>query len=106
MTIIMGTNEWMERHPGRAKIEEFVQIMYEQRDQAWAKQFMKYGNGDARFAVWLWLCDKRCLRRVGFGIFDIADWTWADAYQSGESPRDAVEEALASDDTISTLFDE
>jgi hypothetical protein len=36
-------------------------------------------------------------------IFDIADWAWRDAYDSGEKPGAAVREALRADDTFAVL---
>ena len=63
-----------------------------------------YAGGDERYAAWLILCEISCSRKIGLGIFDLSDWTWADAYADGLSPTAAVLGALASDDTYAALF--
>jgi hypothetical protein len=65
----------------------------------------RYGNGDPYFALYLFIADRKCTRRVGFGIFDLADYLWYDAYENGTSPGWAVREALENDDTFSGLFE-
>jgi hypothetical protein len=37
-------------------------------------------------------------------IFDLSDWAWRDAYDSGEPPGAAVREALRADDTYAALI--
>jgi hypothetical protein len=59
------------------------------------RNWLDEAGGDSEYAIWLVLCDQRCARAVGVGIFDLADWTWADAFESGASPADAVREALS-----------
>jgi len=64
----------------------------------------RYGNGDPYFALYLHLADRKCIRAVGVGIFDIADYLWHDAYTGGTTPSQAAREALENDDTLSALF--
>jgi hypothetical protein len=63
----------------------------------------QYDGGDERFGLWLALVDARIVRRVGIGLFDLADWNMRDAYESGSSPRDAAQEALESDDLYASF---
>jgi hypothetical protein len=37
-------------------------------------------------------------------IFDIADWTWRDAYDAGQQPDAAVRDAVQADDTFQMLL--
>lgn len=67
---------------------------------------MQYAGQDARFALWLYLTDRRVARRVGVSLFDLADVTLRDWYEDGLSPAEAAEEALASDDTYGLLVAE
>lgn len=62
-----------------------------------------YDNGDDRFGLWLALVDARIVRRVGLGLFDLADWNMHDAYTDGASPKDAAQQALESDDTYASF---
>jgi hypothetical protein len=54
-----------------------------------------YAGGDGRFGVWLYLVDKRCVTLLGLGIFDLEDFSWRDAYDSGESPKEALAEFIS-----------
>jgi hypothetical protein len=63
----------------------------------------EYDGGDDRFGLWLALVDARIVRRVGVGLFDLADWNMRDAYESGASPREAAQEALESDDLYASF---
>lgn len=66
-------------------------------------RWMVYARGDARFAVWLALVDKRVARKVGISLFDLGDCTLRDWFEDGLSPSEAAGEALASDDTYAFL---
>jgi hypothetical protein len=61
-------------------------------------------GGDERFALWLRLVDKRMIGSVGVSHRDIADWTWRDAYDGGQSPSSAALDALSEDDTYAVMF--
>lgn len=56
------------------------------------------GTDDKRFALWLHLADRVCVKRILVSIHDLSDWGWRDAYDSGMSPATAVTEALSEDD--------
>ncbi|HET8659174.1 MAG TPA: hypothetical protein VFM55_09270 [Micromonosporaceae bacterium] len=64
------------------------------------REYLRYASGDRGFAAWLLVADAICTRRLAVSIFDIADWAWRDAYDSGEKPGAAVREALQADDTF------
>jgi hypothetical protein len=66
-------------------------------------RYLSYADGDRGFAAWLLVADALCTRRVGVSIFDLADWAWRDAYDTGETPGAAVRDALRADDTYSML---
>lgn len=68
------------------------------------RPFNTMGVTDDYFGLWLWLADRSMSRVVGLGINDIGDWMWADAYESGQSPKSAAREALENDDTYSMMF--
>ena len=57
-----------------------------------------YCGGDLRFGVWLYLVDKRCRTVVGLGVFDVEDYRWRDKYDSGDSPKEALDEFLDQSD--------
>jgi hypothetical protein len=67
-------------------------------------RYLDYADGDRGFAGWLLVGDALCRRRVAVSLFDLSDWTWRDAYDSGEPPGAAVREALRADDTYAALF--
>lgn len=67
---------------------------------------LRYAGNDERFALWLRQADLQAARRLGIGIFDLADWTWRDAYDAGDSPTDALFEALQSDDLYASFMGE
>lgn len=68
------------------------------------RDMLETAGGDERYALWLLIADAGCARRIGVGIFDLADHTWADAYENGDSPSTAVLDAIANDDTFSALL--
>lgn len=63
----------------------------------------QYDNGDPRFGLWLYLVDRHVVRRIGLGLFDLADWPMHDAYEAGTSPSDAAQQALESDDLYASF---
>lgn len=65
----------------------------------------RYSGGDDEFGLWLAIADGRCIRAIGVGIFDLADYTWRDEYEAGTGPTAAVREAIANDDTFGGLLD-
>ena len=67
------------------------------------REYLRYASGDRSFAAWLLVADAICTRWVVVSIFDIADWAWRDAYDSGQKPGAAVRDALRADDTFSAL---
>jgi hypothetical protein len=85
-------NDWMQAHAD--KVPGWIEQM---ESKGWVRNgtnWLQEASGDQEYALWLILCDQRCGRMVGIGIRDIEDWTWADAFESSQSPKDAVEEAL------------
>lgn len=58
----------------------------------WAEH-VRYAGSDLRFALWLLMVDRRFTRRFGLGIYNMPDWTWRDAYDSGMSPAEATASA-------------
>jgi hypothetical protein len=73
-------------------------------DSQTGTRYLNCAGGDRGFAAWLLVADALCLRRVGVSIFDLSDWSWRDAYDSGETPGAAVREALRADDTFAALL--
>ena len=51
-------------------------------------------DGDETFAVYLILCNKHMIRRVGLGINDVEDYVWRDSFDADIKPADAVQAAL------------
>ena len=68
-------------------------------DSERGREYLHHASGDRGFAAWLLVADVTCTRRLAVSIFDIADWAWRDAYDSGEKPGAAVRDALRADDT-------
>jgi hypothetical protein len=71
-----------------------------QLDSERGREFLRHSSGDEGFAAWLLVTDVICTRELGLSIFDLADWTWRDAYDSGATPGSALQDALAADDTF------
>lgn len=86
------------------KMAELVKKAEKLRYRRAGRDFLEAAGGDKDFALWMMLADGRVARRIGLGMFDIADWTWADAFESGTSPDEAAVEALSADDTFGGLF--
>jgi hypothetical protein len=70
-----------------------------------ATECFKQSHGDDNFALWLYLTNMRAMRRLMISIFDLADCTWSDMFDSGLSPREALDEALSQDDLYSMMGD-
>lgn len=51
-------------------------------------------TGDAWFGLWMHVANQKCQRLIGLGIHDLEDWTWRDAYDAGNSPFEALRDAL------------
>ena len=68
------------------------------------RRYLAYAGGCHGFAAWLLVADLTCIRGVGVSIFDLSDWAWRDAYDTGQNPNAAVREALQADDTFGTLL--
>jgi hypothetical protein len=62
---------------------------------------VQHGGGDPAFTWWLHLVDNACMRRLEVGIFDLSDWDMHSSYDNGDSPADAVQEAIDNDDLYS-----
>lgn len=71
-----------------------------------SRNWLHYAGGDEDYALWLALCDRRCSRMTGIGIFDLADWRWGDAFVEGYSPAEAVRECLSEDDLYGSMVNE
>lgn len=69
-------------------------------DSPRGRQYLDYAHGDRGFAAWLLVADATCIRRLGVSIFDLSDWAWRDAYDDGETPGQALRDALRVDDTF------
>ena len=69
-------------------------------DSERGREYPDAASGDRGFAAWLLVADVTCTRRLAVSIFDIADWAWRDAYDSGEKPGAAVRDALRADDAF------
>ncbi len=98
------TKAWLAGQD-HAKVEASLTKLHESRNSPrYADYFRGLGATDGYFALWMMLCDRRCTGLIGVGVFDIADWTWTDAYTDGMSPKEAVLEALRAEDTFSAMF--
>lgn len=99
------TNTWLAAQDP-AKIEAALGRVRERSGLGAGTDYLDHAGGDEHFALWLAIADARAVRICGLGIFDIGDWTWADAYEDGWDPREAAIEALRADDTMGALFSE
>lgn len=61
---------------------------------------IEQAGGNVRLALYLKLVDRTLVRLVGVMHRDLADFSWADAFESGTRPRDAAMEALEADDVL------
>jgi hypothetical protein len=96
-------SEWMQVQDPE-KVEGMRQSLVAKDWTVAGRNWLDMASGDESYAMWLFLCDRRMGRMVGVGIFDIEDWTWADAYGWGASPSEACREALESSDTYGLLM--
>lgn len=55
---------------------------------------LTYANGDKEFAGFLLTADAIASKRLGFSIFDLPDACWADYYQDGMKPGEALRVVL------------
>jgi hypothetical protein len=97
---VSSTWTWLDQREAEepAKVAAALANYAKRRDTLRAAA---HDNGDDRFGLWLAMVDMRVQRRVGLGLFDLGDWPMYDAYAAyaaGASPKDAAEQALASDD--------
>jgi hypothetical protein len=91
-----------QQDPGKvaANIEKLAAANWTTGGRNW----LDYAGGNQDYALWLALCDSRCSRLIGLGIFDLEDWRWGDAFEGDYSPRDAVMECLSEDSIYSEMF--
>lgn len=78
---------WLDTKPPEAVAAAVEQLA--QAQGAHAESIRDYAGGDLRFGLWLQLVDKRCASVIGLGVFDLEDWRWRDAYDGGDSPKEA-----------------
>lgn len=100
----MGTWVDMREAEEPEKIRAALANYRERRDTPQLRRVSEYDGGDDRFGLWLALVDARIVRRVGVGLFDLADWNMRDAYEGGSSPAEGAREALESDDLYAGHF--
>jgi hypothetical protein len=81
-------NAWLDSKPADS-VEKAIENLVRSEIPA-NKSVVNYAGEDKRFALWLYLTDKRCLTQLGVGIFDLEDWHWRDAYDSNSSPKEAL----------------
>lgn len=95
-----GMGTWVDTREAEEpeKIRAALANYRERRKTPQLRRVSEYDGGDDRFGLWLALVDARIGRRVGVGLFDLADWNMRDAYDDGSSPKDAAQQALESDD--------
>jgi hypothetical protein len=65
----------------------------------------EYADGDERFGLWLALVDQYLGKALTIGFTDLADWGWRDSFDAGDSPREAVLQALEADDLYAGLLE-
>ena len=82
----MKTNAWIEGLP-KDKVEDY---MSKHRDAL----LERYKVEDEYFALWLHYLNRFVAQRTGMQYDDLEDWDFASAYESGQSPKDAVDEML------------
>jgi hypothetical protein len=87
-----------------AKVESNKAKLREANWTTGSRNWLEVAGGNEDYALWLALCDRRCSRMIGLGIFDLEDWRWGDAFEGDYSPRDAVMECLSEDSIYSEMF--
>lgn len=85
-----------------------VQAMLEWMDEVATRntaviECRHYASNDPRFALWLFLVNKRALQHYHISIFDLADADWRTLFDAENSPRQALAEAISEDDLFSLL---
>lgn len=93
----MSGNPWIESLPG----PRLAQVVEEQGDRL--KE--RYYTDDVYFAVWMHALNRAVQRRILLHFDDLEDWCYRDAYDAGESPRDAAIEMLE-DNGYADAYDE
>jgi hypothetical protein len=89
-------NAWLASKPADVVEDAVAQLAADVRQRA--VDVRSYAGGDMHFALWLSLVNKRCTTVTGLGVFDLEDWRWRDAYDSGASPKDALEDFMVETD--------
>jgi hypothetical protein len=79
---------WLDTQPPAA-VDTALETLTRADDPA-AERLFAYAADDMRFALWLALTNRRIVRACGFGLLDLPDWSWRDAYDDGSSPRAAA----------------
>lgn len=54
-----------------------------------------YAGDDLDFTAWLKKVDALVEQKTGLSFLDLEDWSWRDAYDSGDRPFSAVEAFLS-----------
>lgn len=96
-------NPWVQRLRGRDPEKyDAAREALSQTDRG--REYLQHAGGNADFALYLQQADRKCIRFVGIGIFDIGDYLWHDAYDGGVPTGEAVREALENDDTYGAFM--
>ena len=90
-------NPWFDTLPG-PRLAEVI----EQKGDALKE---RYYTDDVMFAIWMHAVDRAVMRRVLVSAFDLEDWMYRDAYDAGQSPRDAAIDML-DDNGYGDAYDE
>lgn len=97
--------DWLDTLNDQSKVEAMLTWMDENTPaNKLALACRHYAGTDRRFALWLYLCGKRAQRLYRLSIFDLADVAWRDMFDNGDSPRDALAEAMRGDEVMSLLL--
>lgn len=83
----MGTDgdimtTWIDQQP-QDKVEAWIEKHGE-------VTCAKYYTDNPRFALWMALLDRHVGMRIGLRALDLDDWNYADAYEGGDSPKEAA----------------
>lgn len=95
------TTSWLDSQP-KDKIDAALESF--RANESLYNDYLKWCNGDERFALWMLLVDRRIMRRVGVTSRDLSDFNSWDCYEAGYSPAEAAEECLEGDDTYQMFF--
>lgn len=60
-----------------------------------------YAGGNPDFAAWMDEVDQEVYRIAEIGVFDLEDYSFHSAWESGQSPEDAAVDALDNDELYS-----